>query len=595
MANEDEKLIIEVELDDGKLAKGFVSTDKIAKTSGKKAGKDFGESAYNASKNSLLNLKNLVLGVGTALAGAFAARRVVQAAQIQENAVNEINTALQLSGQYSRQASEDFQAYASTLQASSRIGDEVILQNAALIQNLGKLETEALKPATKAALDMAEALNIDLRAAATLVGKAAAGEVSSFSRYGVIIEKGATQAETFSNALVALEKQFGGAAAAKLRTYDGSVTQLSNTFGDLLESVGRYITKSPVVIATFKVISEQISEVIKGLDSFRDSSGAPEQFTKSVISLGVAINEYIVKPFETAFGVARVFFNAIDSMIATTTAILGNIGGRIATILKFTGVRNDFTSLLDDLARDSESYALRVNKAFTESINNIGSTGLSEGAQAFINQVAQMTEQIEKQTQRSAAGIKNSISTAVAETKKGASQIQAIVQNGLVRGIASGIETVGAALVKGGEAFNGFGNAVISLIGDLAIQIGTAILATGQAIEALRASVISMFGGQAIAAGIALIALGGALKAYSSQAGTSVSSASVSAQTGGDSYGTQLGESSAIEEEDPEIERRADTQIVVNVQGNIMDSDESGLRIVDLINKSIKEQGAVLA
>ncbi len=78
------------------------------------------------------------------------------------DAINELNTALKASGEFSKAASLELQEYASSLQAITKFGDEAILQTQALIQSLGQLDKEALKKATAATLDMAAALGIDL-------------------------------------------------------------------------------------------------------------------------------------------------------------------------------------------------------------------------------------------------------------------------------------------------------------------------------------------------------------------------------------------------------------------------------------------------
>lgn len=592
--NNDDNLIIEIELDDGKLAKGFVAADKVAKRSGKKAGRDFGNSAYKASKGGLLNLRNTLLGLGTAFAGAFAARKVIEAAKVQENAVNEINTALQLSGQYTAAASRDFQTYASSLQATSTIGDEVILQNAALIQNLGKLEVDALKPATKAALDMAAALNIDLRAAATLVGKAAAGEISSFTRYGVVIEKGATKAETFANTLKALNDSFNGAAAAKVNTFDGAFTQLSNTFGDLQESIGFYVTKSPAIIATMKVVSKAIKDTIGRIDTLRDSKKSVDSFSSGFFSLGQNIIDYFVRPMEIALNVSRVVIGGIKTGLQGLLTLFGQVIGGLADFANMLGVDNDITKGIQTFRESTSEVFEEMALDTSASLGKIFDTDFSSSSENLLGKIRNVTNKISDEVAKIKVKTKESTDGVVDNFKDVATKIGPIIQNGIVRMVSTGIETIGASLVQGGSAFNNFGNVVIGLMGDLAIQVGTAILTTGQAIEALRASVVSMFGGQAIAAGIALIALGGAMKAYAGSATETAASGSVAAQTGGDSYGTQQGESSSFND-DPEIERRADSQINVTIQGNVLDGDESGLKIVEMINKSIRDQGAVLA
>ena len=197
----------------------------------------------------------------------------VALAQVQEDAVNKLNTALKLSGQFSTAASKELQEYASALQQTTKFGDEAIIETAALIQSLGQLDKEGLKKATAATLDLSAALGIDLNAAALLVGKAAAGEVSSFSRYGLIIKKGADNAETFATALDAINKKFGGAAAEQVKTFSGAVAQLSNTYGDTLETLGELVTKNQFFTEAIKIVNGFLLELqgtIKGNeDQFR--------------------------------------------------------------------------------------------------------------------------------------------------------------------------------------------------------------------------------------------------------------------------------------------------------------------------------------
>jgi hypothetical protein len=239
----------------------------------KKGLKDSSKAVDKASKSMIKSFSKVDIAIG-GLAGNLAAdtfrnilgkardlfnfmgKDAVAAAQVQEDAVNQLNIALKNTGQFSQETSQNFQDYASSLQGMTRFGDEVILQNAALIQSLGNLSQDGLKGATKAALDMSAALGIDLTSAATLVGKAAAGEIGSFSRFGVIIEKGADKAETFANALTALNRQFGGAAAGQIKTYSGATEQMSNTIGDFQEKIGEIVTKNPLVIKAIKVINQ---------------------------------------------------------------------------------------------------------------------------------------------------------------------------------------------------------------------------------------------------------------------------------------------------------------------------------------------------
>ncbi len=252
-------------------------------------------------------------GAATALFNTLVTEGIT-AAQAQEDAIQRLNTALALSGEFSSETSKDIQEYASALQEASKFGDEVILENAALIQSLGGLSAEALKPATQAALDMAAALGIDLKSAALLVGKAAAGEISSFSRYGVIIEKGDTAAESFANTLEALNSKFGGAAAAQIKTYSGATQQLQNTFGDLTEQIGFAVTQNQAVL---NVIAAVTGAVKGGEGALKDNTVA----MKTLVAQGVVV----------AIEALSIFVNVLDVVLRAGKATFSGLEARVTS------------------------------------------------------------------------------------------------------------------------------------------------------------------------------------------------------------------------------------------------------------------------
>lgn len=150
----------------------------------------------------------------------------------------------------------------------------------------------------------------------------------------------------------------------------------------------------------------------------------------------------------------------------------------------------------------------------------------------------------------------------------------------LTAGVSQGVSALGAALVKGENAFQAFGKTVLGILGDVLINIGTAIVTAGIAIDALRASLTAFFGGFAIAGGLALIALGGALKAISGGAG--------SIGTVGGPPGATPGAAPVPETNEPEFADTNDlertTAVTVNVEGTIFDPIDTGRQIADLLN-----------
>lgn len=164
-----------------------------------------------------------------------------------------------------------------------------------------------------------------------------------------------------------------------------------------------------------------------------------------------------------------------------------------------------------------------------------------------------------------------------------------LINSAIVNIVAEGLSRLGGQLINGKKAWQDWEKAVLGIVGDLAINLGKALIAKGTAIEALEKSLKTLSGGAAIAAGAALIALGGSLKA----AATGDSSASTPTSTGGGLVsGAEPG--GGIIQDTQDTRREPDTNLVVNIQGDILDGQETGRRMVDVINDAFGKQGVVL-
>jgi hypothetical protein len=158
--------------------------------------------------------------------------------------------------------------------------------------------------------------------------------------------------------------------------------------------------------------------------------------------------------------------------------------------------------------------------------------------------------------------------------------------NTLGRGIGNAFAAFGQALASGEDAAKAFLDSLIGVFADIAIQLGTSYILQG-----IAASVNPLtpgIGGPLIAAGAALATFGGLLKGLSG----GKSSASTSAVSGGGiaaepSNGSDLAPTSPAPQQ-------PQTAVSVVVQGNVFDSQETGMRIVDLLNESFSTQGVVI-
>jgi hypothetical protein len=262
----------------------------------------------NLTANLAVMAFETVMGAAKSLFNTFIVDGVRAAAEA-EDSINALNVALAQSGQYSAETSQDIQDFAAELQRTTTFEDDLIIKNAALIQSLAGLEKEGLKRATVAALDLSAALGKDLATTSEILGRAANGNVTALQKMGVEVRKGATDAQTFENALRAIEERFGGAAASKVNTYSGAVAFASNAFGDLTEEIGNFIVKNPAVIAVLKEVGTLFNELTKSTESQNGSwiklvgEGLSYLFKGSAFL--VTMLDVVVRTFETLLGVVQ--------------------------------------------------------------------------------------------------------------------------------------------------------------------------------------------------------------------------------------------------------------------------------------------------
>ena len=177
----------------------------------------------------------------------------IELAGKQQNAVKKLGTSLETAGIHTEGASERLQEYAASLQLVTTYGDETIIEVEAMLATFGATE-EVIMDATQATLDMASAMDMDLKAAAILMGKAIAGETGSLSRYGIIVDENELKTRGFAAVLEEVNKKFAGQAQSAAETYSGRLEQMKNRFGDLKETIG--FAFMPILTDLMEKVSE---------------------------------------------------------------------------------------------------------------------------------------------------------------------------------------------------------------------------------------------------------------------------------------------------------------------------------------------------
>lgn len=560
----------------------------------------------------------------------------VSAARESQKAINDLSAALAVNGKFTEGAVAGFERFANTLSKQTGVNDDIITQNASLLVSLGNLSGEGLERATKASLDLASGLGKDVSVGFRMVAQAAEGNFTSLGKYGIKVDESASKSEQFAQALEKLNKKFGGLAEAKAGGFEGQVDRMNNSIDDLLKSFGNIIIKSPVVTAMIKLIADVIGKfadsvtaATKGKDLFGD-------FIKAAIPVARSINTYLVMPME-------LFGRAVVTGVSTIATVLLGLSTVVIKVRDFfyenlVKPLGDFFSkiLVGLVAFGSEEMAMKL-QATLESIGNFAngfvetsSAGVAALYESSIGAtIAAANATFETSGSAAIDALLAKAETAAAIAKNSSDHLkkisdenqQAIVDNGLTLGqsfgaIMGGLDTsikdfaanaqanfskIGAAMFQtlgqaAGQAFAAFGkaiasgenglkaflNSLLASFGQMAIQLGTQFILQGAAY-----SWAGMPNGPPlIAAGAALAVFGGVLSAIGGGSG-----AGATAGAGGGGGGLMSSaENPTAGLATPEAPKPQD-KITVNIQGDVLDSDETGGRIVRLLTEYSDKNG----
>lgn len=602
----DNEIIVEIKAKLDDLERGLKSMEKTAK--------DSGDKAASAISDSFSSVSNKILGIGAAIAGAFAFGKIIKEATDAEASLRLFNSSLAAAGNFSQAASDRFVEFAQSLQATTKFGDDLIIQNASVLASLGELSGKGLERATQAALDLASTGRVDVTTAFDLVAKAAAGSTASLSRYGIKIDETIPKAEKFNTLLTILESKFGGLSQAQTVTFAGSLAKLSNNFTDILENLGKLITQSPQAVSIINNLGTAFGNIAKSIESF-GKTGQFESFLIGTVSVIKTIITSIIGAFEflgnllaaIALGITTV----INGILVAINAIPAALGTVIGKVIEFSsalgGIVGIFNEELGDkitagISQAGKSFAAASQELVNGPMNDLKmsaeATGfaikemftlpVSQEAAAFlegITNVSNLAQEPLRNLGNQGAASMQKLSDAAVQAGK---QTAAAFKQGVVNVISTGIQEIVGGIAKGTLNLQNFTKKILGLLGDMAIQIGAILIAAGIGMQSL----FQLNGAQAIIAGIALIALGSVLKAFSGGEGgeTSVAGAVPGGSVGAPSPATQQapggGEALAAQQ---------GTSVAVNIQGNVLDRKETGLEIARTIQEFFDVNGNVVA
>ena len=620
-----QKITIELDLEKGEVKGAVEAIEEAAEQAGESAAKKFAKSFDKFNKKAGGSIASIagagakataaVAGLGAALATAIGIKGV-QAAQVQEDAINRLNTALQLSGDFSDQASKDLQAYASELQNATRFGDELVLNQLALAKSFGATNEQA-KQIVSAATDLSASFGIDLESATRNVAKTLGGFAGELGE--VIPElKNLDQAQLQAGEGIGLlAKRFAGAASRDVLTFSGQIEQLSNTVGDLFEEIGFLITQNPKFVQLFKSLTDAFSDAGTEVKGFASSFDAFDFITSKLIGFNNAVITNIIAPLELVKNVGSIVFDGLVFAVDSAVKEFAEFGLALSTFLNKFGLESDaqvekyknlvasttevteqaaakldssldnvFTfSIADKLSQENEKLdmfftgvsekATNAGKAFNDNQtaivaktqeNLIGLTGIfSEVGSAFETQTGKVQDSVKKINE---------------DVKKFASDSGKSLRTGLAQGAGRAFAEFGRALVEGENALEAFTRSFLKSIGEQAVALGTRFILEGVAYLFVPGK--QALGAPLIKAGAALAAFGGALGAASSGGGSDSGGGSAPAVSGTDQAIADTNQELASPEEITAEER---VNLNLNVEGSLVRESELNGYITNLLEE----------
>jgi hypothetical protein len=314
-----------------------------------KAYQAFAREAQKAT-DSVTGAMGTLKAVGAAAVAFFAGRELVQffgagvdAAIAQDNAMRQLQTALEHTGEASREALDDFAEFANVMEASTKYGDDLIISQVALAKSFGLTNSQA-KDLVKTATDLSAATGISLEAAVQQLGKTYAGVTGKLDEQVPVLKTLTQEQLKNGDAVRLIAERYGGAAQREIETFSGAMIQAKNAFGNFQEALGTIIIENAAVVAA--------------INAFKDGFVALEGF---IAANSDAIGRFVTQGVQTFMTAIPVAVDVVGDMIKAVQFLATTVG------LAFSTITNIATYFVTSW-RETFGRAVEVFLGFAETI-----------------------------------------------------------------------------------------------------------------------------------------------------------------------------------------------------------------------------------
>jgi len=221
------KLKVEVQMDDKKATAALGNLEK--------KGKGVGTSLSKGLGGVQATLGQIAIAAAAVAAAYKSIEFVINTIDEEAASQRRLATAMKATGQFTDGAFASLKNYAGELQQATTFGNELLQNLLANAIAMGASNDEAEKM-VKAAISISETYGLDVTGAVALVSKTVESSTNALVRYGVNVDKTTTRGEQLDDVMRQVAAGFE-LAKDKANTMKGAAKKLSNTFGDLIETI----------------------------------------------------------------------------------------------------------------------------------------------------------------------------------------------------------------------------------------------------------------------------------------------------------------------------------------------------------------------
>ena len=258
-----------------------------------------------STKKSVKSLATFTAAIATAVVVVTKFFKVInkleEAYAVQERAETKLRAAIRATGKEASISAGNIFQLASELQKTTKIGDELTISAAAMLQQLADLNQEGLEKTIPLMQDFAKAMGISLETAATLIGKTIGSTTNALVRYGVVIDTSGTKSERLAEVIDQLEEKFGGMAAMLGKTATAVKEGLNAAWGDLQETLGGMVSNYLIPIR------EEFTKLIEKINTSITQARVLKQVLAGLIggeealTVAIAAQEVVVQKIADAY------------------------------------------------------------------------------------------------------------------------------------------------------------------------------------------------------------------------------------------------------------------------------------------------------